>query len=201
MISAIYTCSPKRSRSKGSLLTYVILMLTSYSVGCVFLRFGICFDFIDSIYNTLLQNTYENGYFAAFFIFFLIKAALFLSVFFCGYFCLGYPLIYLISVFMSLGYGQLGGILYSNYSVTGVLIYSSCFLLFAFAVSVVLYYRMNDAKKLSSILFKAIFGKTSKTADFDNKDYIIKTILSLLIMIMLSLLQALVFKIVIFFAA
>ena len=198
MLAAVYNCSPKVR--KTGLLFYYLLILTAYTAGCVFFRLNFKFISVSMIYRMLIDNFIENGYFTAFITLLSIKAVIFLTVYLLGYFCFGKTILYLIILYLGVFYGQFAGYLFYNFKLYGLLIFLIAFLVFGMLVSLLLYYRFNSSLNLCSSLFEYTFHNSGKVTEFNHKDNFIKTIITLLIMILISLAQSLALRIIINFA-
>lgn len=198
LLAAVYNCSPK-ARKKG-VFTYYSLILAAYTIGCVFFRLNFRLFSVSLFFNLLMDNLTEKGYFAAFIVLFSIKAVIFLTVYFLGYFCFGRLILRVFTFCFGVFYGQLAGHFYSGYGYGGMLIFLFSFLIFGIIVSLFLYYRAVCSIKISGSLFDFTFHKLSNTSDFNNKDNLIKTIITLLIMLIISSAQTLVLKVITFIA-
>ena len=198
MLAAVYNCSPK-VRKKG-LLVYYLLILTAYTAGCVFFRLNLRFLSVSLIYHLLIESSTENGYFTAFITLFSIKAVIFLTVYFLGYFCFGKPILYILILYFGAIYGQFAGLLYFDFGFSGLVIFLLAFLIFGMLTSLFLYYRFSCSLNLSGGLFEYTFRKSVKVNEFNNKDNFIKTIITLFIMILISLVQSFALRIIIYLA-
>ena len=197
MLAAVYNCSP-RIRRNGMLL-YYSLILAAYTMGCVFFRLDFKLYSVTMAYR-LLMGFIQSGYLAAFTTLFGVKAVIFLTVFLSGYFCFGKPILYLFMIFFGVSFGQFAGHLYFDFGFSGLIIFFFSFLLFNMIVSLFLYYRFNSSLKICSAIFEYTFRNNSCAIELKNKDNFIKTIITLLVMIIISSVQSLAVRIVMYLA-
>lgn len=198
MLVAVYNCSPKVR--KNGILLYYSLILAAYTIGCVFFRFDFKLCSVSVAYRLLIDVFNENGYFAAFTVLFGVKAVIFLTVYFLGYFCFGKPILYSLMLYIGVFYGQFAGYLYFDFGFSGMIIFLLSFLVFGMAVLPFLYYRFNRSLSICSSIFEYTFRKNSSSIEFNNKDNFIKTIITLLVMLIISSVQSLALRIIIYFA-
>ncbi|GEM_PF-4171740 len=200
MITAIYTRSNKRINNNNPLLPFIIVMMISYAFGCLCIRMSWLTNSISFVFNELCTISQQYGYFATLFALCLPKLILILIVAFTGYFCFGKVVIFAISAALSVFYGGFSGYLYYEYSLKGVLIFALSFLLFFFVSCIIYVHRLNDASKYASIFFRSAFSKEFNNINIDNKQYLLKFLFSALGLLLLTFLQALIFKINIYIA-
>ena len=198
MLVAVYNCSPKVR--KNGMLLYYSLILAAYTIGCVFFRFDFKLCSVSMAYRLLIDVFNENGYFAAFTVLFGVKAVIFLTVYFLGYFCFGKPILYTLVLYIGVFYGQFAGQLYFDFGLSGIVVFLFSFLIFGMATSLFLFYRFNRSLNICSSIFEYTFRKNSSSIEFNNKDNFIKTIITLLVMLIISSVQSLALRIIIYFA-
>lgn len=198
MLVAVYNCSPKVR--KNGMLLYYSLILAAYTIGCVFFRFDFKLYSVSVAYRLLIDVFNENGYFAAFTVLFGVKAVIFLTVYFLGYFCFGKPILCTLVLYIGVFYGQFAGQLYFDFGLSGIVIFLFSFLIFGMATSLFLFYRFNRSLNICSSIFEYTFRKNSSSIEFNNKDNFIKIIITLLVMLIISSVQSLALRIIIYFA-
>lgn len=201
MITAVFSRPSNKNKSFSGILPYFIIMLVSYSVGCVLVRIGILFPAADTYYRFLFELSGECSFLTAFLISFMIKASLIGIVYFMGYFSFGAPVLFALTFSISVGFGQLAGIIYNEQALTGVLVFTTSLLLPGIINCIIYCYRISGAVKRSLMMFNFSFSKEKRPESVDNKEFLINTLISLLIMLFISFLQMLIFKIVIYYAA
>ena len=197
MLAAVYNCSPKIR--KNGMLLYYSLILIAYTMGCVFFRLNFKLYSVTMAYR-LLINFIQSGYLAAFTTLFGVKAVIFLTVYLLGYFCFGKPILYLFMIYFGVSFGQLAGHLYFDFGFSGLIVFLFSFLLFNMIVSLFLYYRFNCSLKICSSIFEYTFRNNTCTTELNNKDNFIKTIITLLVMIIISSVQSLALRIIMLLA-
>lgn len=198
MLVAVYNCSPKVR--KNGILLYYSLILAAYTIGCVFFRIDFKLCSVSVAYRLLIDVFNENGYFAAFTVLFGVKAVIFLTVYFLGYFCFGKPILCTLVLYIGVFYGQFAGQLYFDFGLSGIVVFLFSFLIFGMATSLFLFYRFNRSLNICSSIFEYTFRKNSSSIEFNNKDNFIKTIITLLVMLIISSVQSLALRIIIYFA-
>ncbi len=198
MITAIYTHGKKEANKHNFILFVTMSMFVAYAVGCITIKIFPTTDFLSHAFEMLIDISQGYGYIGCFFALFLPKFIIFLFIYFSAYFCFGKITDCIISILFSVLIGQLGGYLYSSYSFYGILIFVSSFLLFEIVSCFLFVLRINDSAKVSAYLFRSVFLKDNTNFDFNNKSIAVKSVITLLAVLIITLLQALIFKIVIY---
>lgn len=198
MITAIYKHGKNKTNKINNILFVVITMFAAYAVGCITTRIFSTTDYLSELFEMLMLISQNYGYVGCFFALFLPKVLIFVTIYFSAYCCFGKVTEYAVPFLLCLFYGRFAGYLYSEYNFTGALIFISSFLLFWIITCFLCVYRINDAMKISSRLYRVAFLNDKTSFEYNNKETVIKTLVSLLIVLATALIQALIFKIVIY---
>lgn len=201
MITAVFSRPSNKTKFSRRILPYFIIMLVSYSVGCVLVRVGLIFPPAEAYYRFLFEFSDDVSFIIVALISFIIKASLIAIIYFMGYFSFGVPVLFALTSAISICFGQLAGNIYNTLALKGVLIFTASLLLPGIICCIIYCYRISGAVKCSLIMFNFSFSKDFKSESVDNKEFLINTLISLLIMLIISFLQMLIFKIVIYYAA
>ena len=198
MITAIYSHGKNKKNRNNSVLFAVVIMFVAYAVGCITTKIFSTTDYLSELFEILILISRNHGYVGCFFALFLPKALIFVISYFSAYFCFGKATEYSIMILLCLFYGSFAGYLYSDYNITGILIFVSSFLLFWIITCFLCVLRIIDSMKISSYLYRVAFLNDKTSFEYNNKNMAVKTLITLLIVLAATLLQALIFKIVIY---
>lgn len=198
MITAIYSHGKNKKNRNNSILFVVIIMFVAYAVGCITTGILSTTDYLSELFEMLMLISQNYGYVGCFFALFLPKFLIIAVIYFSAYFCFGKATEHIILILLCLFYGRFAGYLYSEYNVTGVLIFVSSFLLFWIIICFLSVLRISDSMKISSHLYRVAFLNDKTSFNYNNKNIAIKTLVTLLIVLIAVLFQALILKIVIY---
>ncbi len=196
MITAFYNHKKKSKRKISPTVFYAGVILILYLLGCVSVCVFNNTDCIFSMFNFLLMFSNRYGYIGSFFALFIPKFLLFLSVFLSGFFCFGKIHNFITVFLLGLFYGRFAGFLYCTYYISGVVLFCSCFLVFIIAISVLINYRVVNSSGVAVAIYSVVYKKSDFSINI--KDYLIKNLITFFMVLLISLLQAFIFKIVMY---